>query len=74
LNDAATNRDALIRYVQKAEKLAVTGTSPWSFRSGIQAKVWFDSGATSSTQAPISGLRFVGSAGDGYIRYELTLK
>jgi hypothetical protein len=56
-----------------AGTLAVTGTSPWRFSPGAQAKVWFDTGAKSSMETPASGLRFLGPVGGGYIRYELTL-
>jgi 2',3'-cyclic-nucleotide 2'-phosphodiesterase/3'-nucleotidase len=74
LNDATTNRDALIEFIRKSSKLSVISETPWKFSFGGSCKVWFDSAVSSRVhmaESPKLSLR--GPGREGYLRYELQL-
>jgi len=74
LNDATTNRDALIDFIRKSGKVSITAESPWKFSLGGPCKVWFDSAVNSRAhmaQTPKLSLR--GPGREGYLRYELQI-
>ena len=74
LNDATTNRDALIEFIRKSGKLSAISQSPWKFSFGGRCIVWFDSAVSSRihmADAPKLSLR--GPGREGYLRYHLQI-
>ena len=75
LNDASANRDALISFIRKSQRVAVMEQSPWGFvKPKSSMRVWFDSAPNGiKFVSDIPNLRNAGEGRSGYNRFELLI-